>query len=303
MLWLIICIFVAIIWSFSAFIDNYTTDVIFRGKKPQSMKIFNGFSYLIFAVIVLLVFGVEDIAIKDIGLLLLSGVAASLSSIPYYLALKEEEATTAAIFYQLIPVVYLLADWFLFGQTITPLQLIAFIIILLAPVVIVFSRKRPRSRRVEFSVALLLILFVIINATSGMISTHVGEHYDYYSVFFYFLIGRGVSDILLYATHKDWQQRMKYIWRRKRGKFLLAEGVNQIICIIADFLSRYALIIGIASLVSVTYNVLELIFTFVLGLILSIIWPKFGREKLDRHVVLAHLIAVILATIGIILIQ
>ena len=101
----------------------------------------------------------------------------------------------------------------------------------------------------------------------------------------------------------DWQNRMKYIWRHKKWQFLASEGINQIICIIAEFLSRYALIIGIASLVSVTYNVLELIFTFILGIILSIIWPKFGREKLNRHIILAHLVATILATIGIILIR
>lgn len=303
MLWLILCVVVALIWSLSAFIDNYVTDVIFKGKKPQSMKILNGISYLIFAVGVYLFFKIENIPIDHIALLLLSGVASSVASIPYYLALREEESTTAAVFYQLIPVIYLLADSFVFGENITPLQLIAFVIILTAPVIIIFSRKRPRSRRIEFSAALLLIIYVLISALSGILSTHVGESYDFPTVFFYFLIGRGLSDIILYATHNDWQQRMKYIWRHKKWQFLFTVGFNQVICIIAEFLSRYALIIGIASLVSVTYNVMELIFTFALGIILSIIWPKFGREKLNRHVVIAHLIAVILATVGIILLQ
>ena len=303
MFWLIICVLVAIIWSLSAFIDNYATDVIFHGKKPQSMKIFNGISYLIFATLVFLLFGVKEIAIKDICLILLSGATASLSSIPYYLALRKEEATTAAVFYQLIPVIYLFVDWLIFGQAITSLQLLAFMIIISAPIIIISSRKRLRSRRIEFKAALLLLLFVTLSAASGVLSTHAGEHYNYYSVFFYFLVGRGISDIILFTTHRDWQKRMKYIWQHKRKDFLIAEGINQVICIIADFLSRYALIIGIASLVSVTYNVLELIFTFILGIILSIIWPKFGREKLNRHIVLAHLIAVVLATVGIILIQ
>ena len=303
MLWLFLCIAVALIWSFSAFIDNYVTDVIFRDKKPQSMKILNGISYLIFAAIVFFIFKIQDIPIDHIALLLLSGVASSVASIPYYLALREEESTTAAVFYQLIPVIYLLVDCFVFGESITPLQLIAFVIILTAPVIIIFSRKRPRSRRIEFSAALLLIVYVLFSALSGILSTHVGESYDFPTVFFYFLIGRGLSDIILYATHNDWQQRMKYIWRHKKWQFLFTVGFNQIICIIAEFLSRYALIIGIASLVSVTYNVMELIFTFVLGIILSIIWPKFGREKLNRHVIIAHLIAVVLATVGIILLQ
>ena len=303
MLWLFLCIAVALIWSFSAFIDNYITDVIFKGKKPQSMKIFNGISYLFFALIIPLAFGVKSIAIDHIILLLLSGIASSVASIPYYLALREEESTTAAVFYQLIPVIYLFSDWLIFGEAITSLQLIAFVIILIAPAIIIFTRKRPRSRRIEFNAALLFTLYACISALSGILSTRIGEKYDFPSVFFYFLVGRGLSDVILFATHSDWQQRMKFIWQRKKWQFLFAEGTNQIICIIAEFLSRYALIIGVASLISVTYNVLELIFTFALGIILSIIWPKFGREKLNRHVVIAHFIATILATIGIILIR
>ena len=303
MLWLFLCVIVGLIWSFSAFIDNYVTDVIFKDKTPQSMKILNGITYLIFAVVVFFVFGVESIRVEHVALLLLSGIASSIASIPYYLALREVESTSASIFYQLIPVVYLFTDWLIFGETITPIQIVAFMIILAAPAIITFCRRRPRTQRIAFSAAILLVVYVLISALSGILSTHIGEQHDFPSIFFYFLIGRGASDIILYITHADWQQRMKYIWRRKRWQFLTVVGFNQIICIIAEFLSRYALILGIASLVSVTYNVLELIFTFILGIILSIIWPKFGREKLKRHVVIAHLIAVILATIGIILIQ
>ncbi len=303
MLWLFLCIIVALIWSFSTFIDNYVTDVVFKGKKPQSMKVFNGISYLFFAILIFFIFGVKYIQIEHIALLFLSGITSSLASIPYYLALRDEEPTTAAIFFQLAPVIYLFADWLIFGKPITPLQLMAFIIILTAPVVIMFSRKRPRSRRIELSASILFTIYVLLTVVSGILSTRIGEIYDFPSIFFYFLLGRGVSDIILYVTHSDWIQRMKYIWRHKRWQFLFTAGFNQIICIIAEFLNRYALIIGIASLVSVTCNVLELIFTFILGVILTAIWPKFGREKLSRHVVIAHLIATILAIIGIILIK
>ena len=219
-MWLFLCIIVALIWSFSTFIDNYITDVIFKGKKSQSMKIFNGISYLFFAVLIFFVFGVKYIRIEHIALLFLSGIASSLASIPYYLALRDEESTTAAIFSQLAPVIYLFADWLIFGKPITPLQLMAFIIILTAPVVIMFSRKRPRSRRIELSASILFTIYVLLTVVSGILSTRIGEIYDFPSIFFYFLLGRGVSDIILYVTHSDWIQRMKYIWRHKRWQFL-----------------------------------------------------------------------------------
>jgi hypothetical protein len=40
-----------------------------------------------------------------------------------------------------------------------------------------------------------------------------------------------------------------------------------------------------------------------MGLLLTLIWPKFGREKLQKKVILVHFIATILVVIGIVLMQ
>ena len=52
MLWLILCIIAALTWSVSAFIDNYQTDVIFKGKTPQGMKVLNGPVYILISILV-----------------------------------------------------------------------------------------------------------------------------------------------------------------------------------------------------------------------------------------------------------
>jgi len=303
MYWLILCVVVALFWSISSFIDNYQTDVVFKKRKPQAMKVFDGTTYLAAAAIIFFIFGIEAIKFDDAILLILSGAIGAISSIPYLLALRDEEATSATVFYQLIPVIYLIVGWAFFHETISPIQLIGFIIILLAPIIIVTTRKRPKSRRLEIGAALLLLIYVVLYSISGLLSTRIGAKYDFTSVFFYFMIGRGTMDLIMFFCNAGWRQRMKYIWHRQRRSFLIAATCNQAITITTEFLNRYALIIGVASLVSVTANILQLIFTFMLGILLSIIWPKFGREKLKRHIVLAHLIATILAVIGIILIQ
>ena len=45
------------------------------------------------------------------------------------------------------------------------------------------------------------------------------------------------------------------------------------------------------------------IMIFFMGIVLTILWPNFGREKLNRKSVLVHLIATVLVVAGIILIQ
>lgn len=303
MTWIFLSLFAALGYSICAFIDNYQTDVVFSKKIPQSQKIVNGISYIILAIAIFIFARPAAIENWQIGLLILSGAIASLSSIPYYLGLKNEEATGAAIYYQLIPLIYLLVGWLVFREPIELRQIIGFIVVIIAPILIIFSRKRPRSRRKEFVSALFFILYAITAAASGLLSTKIGENIPFSTVFFYFLLGRGVSDLALYACHKSWQQRMKFIWRRKRKIFLPAIITNQLITAAAEAANRYALILGVAALSSVITNAAELILTFILGIVLSIIWPKFGREKLTRHVVIAHLLAVILCVIGIIILQ
>ena len=302
MLWLILCIIAALTWSFSAFIDNYQTDVIFHGKTPQAMKVLNGPVYIAIAVIASIIMRIQLPELWQIGLLLLSGALSSVGALAYYQALENEEATGAAIFYQLQPVLFLVADYFIFGEEISIQQILGFAIILLAPVVIVFSRKRRHSRSLALKAAGLLITYVIFATISAEISTRSSIGIDYKAVFALYLFGRGATDCLLGLIPK-YRKRHKYVLKHYPKAYVSTVIINQALCAFADFTYRYGLVLGVAALASAVTNAAELIMTFVLGIILSIIWPNFGREKLKRHLIVAHLIATILCVIGIIIIQ
>ena len=77
MLWLILCIITAGIYSITAFLDNYITDVIFKNKKPQALKVFNGATYLVFALLTAVFFNIDEVPLLNIGLFMRSGVLAS----------------------------------------------------------------------------------------------------------------------------------------------------------------------------------------------------------------------------------
>ena len=302
MLWIFLCIIAALTWSVSAFIDNYQTDVIFKGKTPQAMKVLNGPVYMLIAAAAGLIMQIQMPSVPQIGLLLLSGALNSVGVLAYYQALKNEEATGAAIFYQLQPVIFLIADYLLFGESISPQQILGFIIILAAPIIVVFSRKRAKSRLMAMRAALLLILYVFIATASAEIAVRSTGDVDYKTVFVIYLFGRGLTDCLLGLIPK-YRKRHKYIMKHKAKAYVTTVVLNQLLCAFADFVYRYGLVIGVAALASAVTNASELILTFILGIILSLIWPNFGREKLHKHLIIAHIVAVILCVVGIIIIQ
>ena len=304
MLWLILAVINAVGYAICGFLDNYITDVIFKAKKQESIKLFYGITYIITAVGLFLIFGIQELPVDKILWLLLAGVLSSTASIPYYRALKDVETTTASIFLQTIPIIYLIAEFLIFGQEITPTHLLAFLIIIMAPVVVIFSRKRKRMRKLELSAAILLLGYCVFAATSGIITTHAGAGYEFTTVFAYFVLGRGIMDLIYYFSHPSWRQRYQYVHKHDFKRLYISLTAAQVIFLIAEFAGRYALIVGEQpALVSVSCNAIELIAVFVLGIILSIIVPVFGREKLSRHIVIAHLVATILAVTGIIILQ
>ena len=91
--------------------------------------------------------------------------------------------------------------------------------------------------------------------------------------------------------------------RRKKKQFLAATLSGTLISLAGEFAYRQSLILGVTALASVVANASQLVITFILGIVLSLIWPKFGREKLKRHVIVAHLIAVVLCVVGVIILQ
>ena len=304
MLWLILSLISAAIYSLCGFIDNYITDVIFRNNRSESVKGFYGPTYIISGIVVACIFGLNGIDLKAIGLVSLSSAIISLASIPYYRALKNEDATGAAVYYQLSPLFYLLLDIFILNKQITVMNMIGFIVILLAPIVIVMSRKRARSRKLALSSAILFILYVVIASTGGSLFAAVANSgYNIMSIFSIALTSRGIFDLILFIANKKWHHRCKNVWQSHAKAILTATLVNQALFIAAEFCYRYGYTLTNTSTVSVVVNASELIMTFIFGIILSIIWPNFGREKIRRHEVVAHLFAVLLATVGIILIN
>lgn len=303
MLWLILSAVNALGYAICGFTDNYVTDVLFKAKKQESIKIFSGASYILTAIVLFSIFGIQDVGIGRMAWLLLSGILSSTASIPYYRALKSEETTTASIFLQLTPVIYLIADAVIFGDSISLMQTLGFFTVIMAPVVIMLSRRRKRARKLEFKAAGGFLLYVLLAAASGVITAHAGEGYEFTTTFSWFMLGRGVMDFIYYFSHPSWRQRFKYVSKHNGKRLYAALGISQLIFLFAEFAGRYALIIGTPALVSVVSNALEMILVFVLGIILSIIVPKFGREKLSRHIVIAHLVATILAVVGIVLLN
>lgn len=304
--WMTFIIINIISASMAIFIDNYITDYYFKGREANAVKTLSGFAYAIYAIIIALIFGInfQDASILSIIIIFLTGIISSIGSIPYLKALECDDSINLGIFIQSAPVLYLILGWFLLGESFSPFQLVSFAVILSAPVLIVLS-ARKRSRKVRLKAIMYASLFIITYVASALIFVmESNSGLNLVSSLAIVLFGKGIGNILIIAFQPKWRMRFRHVVKESKNKVLIPIIINTFVAVIADFSYRIGLAtaptVAFASAISDTG---EPIAIFFLGLVLTLIWPKFGREKLDRKTVRVHLIATVLVVIGIILMQ
>ena len=306
MSWLFFVAIAVVADSLRIFIDNYVSDVYFKGRHAVAQKLFDGCAFVIFGIIMLAVsgFNFANISIAIAILIFISGVMHSISGIPYYRALELDDSTNIGIFTQLAPVFYLILGWFFLDQAFSPLQLVAFAVIICAPLLVVLSTKK-RSRKIKIKAVIFAFLYVLISVTGNLIFVKVNSSdFNFITAIGIVLLGKGISDILIVWLVPKWRKRFFDVNRKSKRRLLVPLTMSSLVTTIQQFTYRAALVTAPAvAMASAASDSAEPIVIFFMGLLLTLIWPKFGREKLDRKTVYIHLIATALVVIGIVLLQ
>ena len=302
-LWVILAIVAAVLMALGVFFDNYITDVFFKGKLPQSRKVFSGPGYLIAAGVVAAIFGLQAITVGGALWLVATGIIFGLSLIPYYIALAKDESTNIALVEQLSPIFYLAWGWWLLHSEVSFLHLVAIAVLMAAPVLIILSSHK-RSQKARLKMVGLMLIKVAAGTLANTMIVELAPEIDFITMMLYVMIGRGVADLALTVKFKTWRHRFKVVMRRGGLKAWIAIATDFMIWLGQEFVNYTALIIAPAmAMASAITKTLMPISVFLLGVVFTILWPSFGREKLDRKTVMVHLIATVLAVIGIILMQ
>ena len=305
MTWLIFVAIATILDSTRIFIDNYSSDVYFKGRNAVSQKLYYGYAFLICALILAIVtkFDFSPEYLQLYGFFIASGMLSGFAGIPYYKALELDDSTNIGIFTQLAPVFYLILGWFVLGETFSPIQLFAFAIILTAPLLIVLTTKR-RSRKIKIKAVIYALLYVIIAVIGNIIFVKRNTaDLNFLTEILFVFIGKGISDLVIVYTHPKWVHRFRSVARRNKTLFrpLIA---NSVVGFTKDILYRLGLTLApTVAIASAASDSAEPIVICFMGIVLTLVWPRFGREKLDKKTVLVHIIAVILVVIGVILLQ
>ena len=233
-------------------------------------------------------------------MILLSGALLTLPILLYYRAMEHEEASRVALIMQFVPLFTIFIAYFLLGEKLSPLQFVAFFLLLLGGALAVLKRKKEKWHVSKY---LLLVLFA---AFIWAISDVVFKKYEvafsnFNSAFAIYSLGSFLVSITLFFIARK-KEKMGDVLKKLTTRAWSLVIISVISGNIGTLFFNYALTLKEASLTA-ALMALQPLMAFILGLLLFYWIKEVKKDELNKEALFLKGGAFILIMSGIILLQ
>ena len=171
-LWLLLPIFSSIFYSLSSVLQNFVIDTAMPKKRAGSFLATHIITFSLGMLLVLAIFGrsVFMIPLDNAVGLMFAGVINTIGSAFYYKSLQSGDTIDVSIYSQVGPLLSLALGVTILGQEITTSQALAFIFIMVAAIIIVFSgNDGKKGKAPDLVTAGLTLVSVTFSITSDIV--------------------------------------------------------------------------------------------------------------------------------------
>ena len=296
----ILAIFASFLWGITNHIDKFMITGIEESK--NSIKILLVFSTFIAGIVltpIWLILSHFTISISFVSLIsvLVASLIYIIATVFYFKAIEKNDASIVVVMFQMIPVFSYILALILFKENLTIRQIIGSIIIVLSAVIISFDFNEKNNRK-KFKALLLMILSSLCYSIYFILFDIGIRNSSYYSCAFWYQIGFLIMGIVLLFI-KSFRVPFVNAIKKNGRRYLILNTTNEVINLIANLLVNYANLIIPIALVNVL-NGFQGAFAFILGVIGTLLLPKYIKEDLSKKVVIQKIVCIILGIIGLV---
>jgi uncharacterized membrane protein len=301
MYWLIYAFSGPILWALSTHIDKYLVERYFKQGSVAVLMVFTAIiGALALPIIWLFQPGVVALDPQSIAVITVSGIL-YMSAIYFYLqALQTEEASTIAPFFQAAAIFGLILGYFVLDEKISPLQIIG-VLLIIAGSVILSLRFGQGTGRVKTRMVILMLACALAIALSSLIFKFFAMRDEFWTTTFWNFAGQALFGVILMLIASN-RLQFKRMMRSNSGAVLSVNIVNELINLGGNLGLRYALLLAPLAIVQAISST-TLFFVLFFGIVLSLFFPKLGREEIGIASLMQKLIATILVFAGVLLIN
>lgn len=295
MTWIIPALIAPFTVTIVNFIDKYVVEK--EVKDYRGMPIFVGITGLVVGTAFWFFTGQPILAVRDMLLLLTSGILTVWSSVLYFKAMSLEEASKVIILFQSLPIFILLLSFIFLGERLTYTQLLGFVVILAS----VIGASDTKLKGFQVSPAFWLILGVnVMWAVAAILIKFTVNQNSFYDILSFESWGIGLGAVVLFIFSKGIRGSFIESFTTVGKRVLAIMFTNEGLFVVSKAMMFLAYSLGPAALVSVV-NSTTVFFGILFGLVLTIFLPHIIQEDIGKTVLLKKSLFAALLFIGIIL--
>jgi len=286
-------------WSISNHIDKYLLSRYFRGGGVGALLIFSSLIGLVIAALIVLFR--PDVLNCPHGqalFLVANGCLYIAALLPYFYALKKDEASIVVALFQLVPVYTYFLAWIILKETLTAWQVFGGALILVGAIGIVLEFGE-NGKKIGFKKE----VFWLMSLSSLMVSLNyiffkmMAIQISFWGASFWEYMGFVVFTIFVLVFIKSYRREFWMVLRQNRAKILIVNGVNETINIVAKIIFNYVSMLMPITLIWVV-NCFQPLFVFVYGVILAVYFPHISQEKIHGRYLMQKIIAIVIMFAG-----
>ncbi len=295
MTWVSLAFIAPLCYAASNFIDRFL--VVKRIRDPRFVAVLGGVFTTVLGFAVWVWRGFPVLPPLPAVLLLGTGFAAQLALLPWYKAIQLDDASRVIPFYQLIPVVTLIAAYLFLGERLALVQVIGSALVIGGGLALSLERNFWETFHLRRSFGYILLSVPMFSA-SAIAFKYVVVDSNFWDTLAYEMLGAGIGATLLFVVFR--RSVVRGVRNVQGGTWGLL-ATNELVYTLGRFVGFSAYALGPVSLVSVIGGV-QPFYVLVAGTLLSAFFPRFIREDTSRSTLLLKVVSILVIFTGLVLI-
>jgi drug/metabolite transporter (DMT)-like permease len=298
MTWFLLALVGPIMYALTNHIDKILLEKYFKEGGAGTLILF---SSLLSALALPFIFWADttvfDLDIISIIALAVVGILNILVLWFYLLALSDEEASITVVFYQLVPVFGLVLGYFVLGEILTQIQIIAMAIIILGTTIISFEIDAENKFKLRKKTIILMSAAAFFWALESVIFKAIALEENVIRSLFWEHLMMVVIGILIFLFIKNYRNHFISAIKNNSKIILSLNFANETIYMIGNIVFSFAYLLAPIALVLLAES-FQPIFVFAIGIFLTIFFPKLTAEKIEAKHIWQKIIAILITGIG-----
>jgi drug/metabolite transporter (DMT)-like permease len=300
-MWLAYAFSGPLLWALSTHIDKYLVDKYFRHSDTAVLMVFTAFLGVI-ALPVIWAFEPKVMALSNlaIGVMTFSGILYMGAMLFYLRAIQSEEASMVAPLFQASTLFTFLLGLVVLHELPRWPQLMGVVLIIGGAIGLSLD-KHLHLASFKPRLVLLMLAATFAVALSGVVFKFFAVNDEFWSTTFWTFVGEGLFGAAILAVPK-YRRQFVTLFRRNPGAVIGVNAANELINLGGGLGVRYASLLAPVALVSAV-SATTTFFVFLFGILLTVFFPKFGREDLSARNVIQKAVGGVLIMAGVVMIQ